>query len=629
MQQPSQLHLAALAYAAEGKPVFPCVPGGKSPATPNGFKDATTDPAQIDSWWSQADYNIGICPNDIGCYVVDLDPPAGEQSWSALLAPEGLAEIETLIVRTPRGGRHLWFKGELPTTASRLGPKIDTRGRGGYVLLPPSYSQEFNQHYQQENDREIQTAPAFIGEALKARAEAVSAAHAALDLPAAIERAIVHLASEVGNGRVAVEGSGGNDQTYRTACTILQLGLSPDKATELLLEHWNGHCQPAWDADELEAIVQNAANYAQNEAGAFAVAPAAETFSTALDKLPKHSKPQARARFTLRQIDAIMAMKEPRWLIPGLLQDRSTALLVGITGSYKSFIALDLALSIATASQTFGATPEAGAVVYATSEGLYGMKPRIQSWQLAHADKNPTDFYLVEAPMIMIDTDPQEFGDLIANGLGGKKLKLIILDTTAKAMVGLNENDARDVGRFVRFCDSLVEAFDCCVLAIHHKSDKANASDIRGNSAFRAGFDTYIEVNTNKETKAVAVWARQHKDAEEPIAPWTFEGKKMGPSLIFQPTTQAEHAVLMKDDGDILDRSNVGAALIALGARGEDQAVSSTVLASALDAGASDSQKASLLRRLGRAGRKALAAYCSVDRAGNLAWWMPIAADDK
>src|SRR5258708_5584255 len=43
----------ALAYASHGWPVFPCLPGAKEPATRHGFRDATTDPDQIMSWWKR------------------------------------------------------------------------------------------------------------------------------------------------------------------------------------------------------------------------------------------------------------------------------------------------------------------------------------------------------------------------------------------------------------------------------------------------------------------------------------------------------------------------------------------------------------------------------------------------
>ena len=44
---------AALEYASGRMPVFPCNPLDKKPLTAHGFKDATTDEAQIRAWWTR------------------------------------------------------------------------------------------------------------------------------------------------------------------------------------------------------------------------------------------------------------------------------------------------------------------------------------------------------------------------------------------------------------------------------------------------------------------------------------------------------------------------------------------------------------------------------------------------
>ena len=59
--QPDALTQAAHWYATNGLPIFPCKPGSKTPATPHGFKDATTNLTQIRAWWDTTPtYNIGI-----------------------------------------------------------------------------------------------------------------------------------------------------------------------------------------------------------------------------------------------------------------------------------------------------------------------------------------------------------------------------------------------------------------------------------------------------------------------------------------------------------------------------------------------------------------------------------------
>lgn len=151
---PTALLAAALNYAAGGLHVIPlhsitltgqctcqqpdCAPKGKHPRTPNGSRDATTDPDTIRSWWSRwPGANVGIATGLGGLYVIDLDGDDGARSWQQLEAEHG--DTPTRAVTTGRG-RHLWYltDEELPNSASKLGPGIDTRGTGGYVVAPPS-----------------------------------------------------------------------------------------------------------------------------------------------------------------------------------------------------------------------------------------------------------------------------------------------------------------------------------------------------------------------------------------------------------------------------------------------------------------------------------------------------------
>ena len=141
---------AALEYARQGIPVFPCNPLDKKPLTSSGFKDATKDEAQVRAWWSKWPNAMIGAPTGpaSGMWVVDLDlDPArkidGKATLDQLIAQRGQIP-ETLRTVTPRGGQHLifcWDAGvEIRNSAGKIGPGVDVRGNGGYVCLPPSKS---------------------------------------------------------------------------------------------------------------------------------------------------------------------------------------------------------------------------------------------------------------------------------------------------------------------------------------------------------------------------------------------------------------------------------------------------------------------------------------------------------
>ncbi len=133
---------AALAYAVRGWPVFPCH-RDKTPATTHGFRDATTDPDRIRRWWAGHPHDsIGVACGPAGLVVIDIDvAKGGLASWQRLKAAHGIDD-ETLTSLTGGGGWHLLyrvperFRGR--NSAGKLGPGVDVRANGGYIIVPPS-----------------------------------------------------------------------------------------------------------------------------------------------------------------------------------------------------------------------------------------------------------------------------------------------------------------------------------------------------------------------------------------------------------------------------------------------------------------------------------------------------------
>jgi Bifunctional DNA primase/polymerase, N-terminal len=135
--RPPRLREAALAYAGWGWPVFPLKPGAKTPATRNGFKDATLDYERIDTWWKRhPDSNIGL-PTGHAFDVIDVDVPDGPASYTQMVADDMLPDVHGQVA-TSSGGLHLYIPASGDGNRAGVLPGIDYRGVGGYVVCPPS-----------------------------------------------------------------------------------------------------------------------------------------------------------------------------------------------------------------------------------------------------------------------------------------------------------------------------------------------------------------------------------------------------------------------------------------------------------------------------------------------------------
>ena len=136
---------AAIRYANLGIPVFPCVPGGKQPMTPNGFHDATSSARVVHAWWQRhPEANIGLPTGArTGVLVVDVDVHSGGSGFKAFerARSKGIGDRWGWLVRTPSGGAHAYYPNhaDLEQRSWQVtSAHIDFRGDGGYVIAPPS-----------------------------------------------------------------------------------------------------------------------------------------------------------------------------------------------------------------------------------------------------------------------------------------------------------------------------------------------------------------------------------------------------------------------------------------------------------------------------------------------------------
>ena len=238
----NKLRDAAIRHAEMGYPVFPCTPGGKTPLTPHGFQDATTDSVQIEAWWERHPKANVAMPTG-GLLVVDVDGP--DNPW-----PKDPAKVLDLssgaVSLTPRGGRHYIFRQppgkEWGNTAGRIAPRVDTRANGGYILLPPSIVDGAQYRWNEASALEAV-------EGLAEPPEWLTAAHRA---PQGDDTA------QSGN---TIPAGQRNATLARLGGTMRRVGMNREEILAALVRANEGRCRPPLPAGEVERIAASIAQY--------------------------------------------------------------------------------------------------------------------------------------------------------------------------------------------------------------------------------------------------------------------------------------------------------------------------------------------------------------------------------
>jgi hypothetical protein len=178
----------------------------------------------------------------------------------------------------------------------------------------------------------------------------------------------------------------------------------------------------------------------------------------------------------------------PEFIIDGLLENRGFTAVIGPPGVGKSGIVLDMAACISLGRPWLGRRTMRQPVLYLPGEGLSGAVQRLLAWESAH-DLDVGDDLLIGDSVIQVAASNEAWSAVVSRMLE-YRVGLVIIDTFARASVGLEENSATDVGKAIAKFDQVRKATGAGVMVVHHTRKDGGSG--RGSSALNGALDTEL-----------------------------------------------------------------------------------------------------------------------------------------
>ncbi|MFC9050056.1 AAA family ATPase [Streptomyces anthocyanicus] len=189
----------------------------------------------------------------------------------------------------------------------------------------------------------------------------------------------------------------------------------------------------------------------------------------------------------LLDTDALDSIAPLEPVVVDMLFRDTLARIYGPSGTFKSFMTLDIAACVATGAPWHGQTTRPGPVVYLVAEGLRGIRKRVRAWEQHHGRKMTGVRFL---PRPVQATDPE--WAVLVEMCRRLAPALVIVDTQARVTVGVEENSNTEMGRVVHHMEQLRAASGACLLLVHHTGHDEGRS--RGATAVKGALQTELGV---------------------------------------------------------------------------------------------------------------------------------------
>jgi hypothetical protein len=422
---------AALKLLQSGKPVFPVNRLDKKPYVQwKEFQSRLPSPEQVRTWWKlwpQA--SIGMATGRLsGLLIVDTDSAESTRRFETEF-PEACA---TLQAGTSRG-KHSYFTfedGIRNDAGLVLGPGIDIRGEGGFVIVPPSVHARGTVYKWLNKNK-----PSHLPETLRIRL-LVKSEERKMPAPAV-------------NGRIPDHQR--NVTLTSFAGSMHRRGMSEASILVALLEENGNRCDPPLDEDEVARIANSVARYpAQEEIEKFDSAPRTESVRNGIS-------PQTWGEFINTDFGGLP------YTVRDILMDQGLAVIHGRGKQQKSTLVIHLLRAIATGRPFLEKETTRKGVLYLNYEMGFDY---LQKLLRAGGDPPPNALVLNRPePVLQLETVDKLFTDLIPGGV-------MVIDSFRGAfrLQGDAENSAGGAGRILRHLQDIALKHKGLIIVIHHRN---------------------------------------------------------------------------------------------------------------------------------------------------------------
>ena len=220
----------------------------------------------------------------------------------------------------------------------------------------------------------------------------------------------------------------------------------------------------------------------------------------------------------VQHVAAAEAQGEPSWLVNGLWLEQGVGFLGGHPKSCKSWLALDIALSVASGTPVadhFPVPRGAGVLVFTAEDSPPMVRSRFSGMAAARrVALEEVPIHLVLQDSLRLESDRDQ-AQLVAT-VEELRPALLILDPFVR-MTSIDENSAQEVSRVLAFLRGLQRSHSIAILVVHHVRKSAGGGNgglaLRGSGDFWAWSDTNLYLSRKQDRLQLAI---EHRSAPTP-----------------------------------------------------------------------------------------------------------------